>query len=302
MSDKPLISIVILNCNRLPDLKETIIRTKDITYENIEIIVVDNGSNDGSDDYIRSLDDKFYKKIMLNYNSGSAHGHNVGMKLARGKYIITIDDDCFLQPNCIDVIVDYFEEYPKLAGIGCGFVNPYKGFDNDLYWEKPKINYTALEISNSYETFVYTSAAAWRKSALDEIDYIDENWFYVTEDIELCFGLIANGNNTKVFNELIAFHKSSPLNRDFSVIDYNGIEGNVMLIAKYYPIYMIPAKLFNILNKALLYSIINKKLLYLKAFFGGLFKSIKLLKYENRLTYTLTKNASLTPLNILFQR
>ena len=300
--DIPLVSVVILNCNRLPDLKETIERTKDIAYNKLEIIVVDNGSNDGSVEYIQLLDDRIFKKIILNHNSGSAHGHNVGMKLAKGKYVITIDDDCFLSPKSIDIFVDYFEKYPKLAGIGCGFVNPYKGFDNDLYWSKPKISCSDHEINNSYETFVYTSASAWRKSALEEINYIDENWFYVTEDVELCFGLIANGYNTIVFDELIAFHKTSPLNRDFAVIDFNGIAGNIMLIIKYLPIFLIPIKLFAIINKVIFYSVVNMKWLYLKAFFNGLIKSVVLLKNNKRLTYRLAKKTSLTPVNLLFQR
>ena len=173
-SDRPLVSIVILSCNRLPDLKETIRRTEDITYRNLEKIIVDNGSNDGSEKYIQSLDESQYKKILIGYNSGSAHGHNVGMKKSKGKYVITIDEDCFLSPNIIDIFIEYFEKYPNLAGIGCGFVNPYKGIDRKLYWDKPKVNYKAEEINNSYETFVYTSASAWRKSALKEVDYIDK--------------------------------------------------------------------------------------------------------------------------------
>ena len=64
---QPLVSIIILNYNAgnlLLHCVESVLQTN---YENYEIIVVDNGSNDGSKKYIQSLDDKRFKKIILFY-------------------------------------------------------------------------------------------------------------------------------------------------------------------------------------------------------------------------------------------
>tara|TARA_Y100000310_G_C20635490_1_gene790932 strand:- start:322 stop:1227 length:906 start_codon:yes stop_codon:yes gene_type:complete len=300
--NQPLVSIVVLNCNRLEDLKETIKRTEDINYPNLEIIIVDNGSTDGSAEFIKSYHKDSIRKIFLNTNTGSAFGHNRGMEAAEGKFVVTIDDDCYLPPDSIKKFVSIFEKNRKLAAIGCGFINPYINFNERLYWAPIEINETELDLENSYETFVYTSAGAWRKSALEKVGYIDENWFYVTEDVELCFSLIAHGYNTVVVKELLSFHKSSPLNRDFNQIDYNGICGNVMLILKYYPYYMIPIKLFNIFRFSIYFAIINKKLLYLKAIFGATKKSVVLLKNKTRLNRNLSRKVNLTPIMELFQR
>tara|TARA_B100000315_G_scaffold223254_1_gene227872 strand:- start:425 stop:586 length:162 start_codon:yes stop_codon:yes gene_type:complete len=46
------------------------------------------------------------------------------METAVGKYLVTIDEDCFLLPNIINNFVRIFEENNNLAAIGCGFVNP----------------------------------------------------------------------------------------------------------------------------------------------------------------------------------
>tara|TARA_B100000315_G_C14379246_1_gene496665 strand:+ start:663 stop:827 length:165 start_codon:yes stop_codon:yes gene_type:complete len=54
MKNSPLVSIVITSFNRLDNLRECIERLKDITYSNLEIIVVDGGSTDGSVEFIKS--------------------------------------------------------------------------------------------------------------------------------------------------------------------------------------------------------------------------------------------------------
>ena len=66
----PLVSIVITSFNRLEDLKETIQRTRDIDYLNLEIIVVDGGSTDGSEEYIRSLRSETIKPLILGIDKG----------------------------------------------------------------------------------------------------------------------------------------------------------------------------------------------------------------------------------------
>ena len=103
MNDKvPKVSIVITSYNRLEDLKETLLRCCDIKYPNLEIIVVDNGSTDGSSKFVDELNNSDYKKIIIKPNKGSEYAQSEGMKASTGKYVITIDDDCFLRPNVVD--------------------------------------------------------------------------------------------------------------------------------------------------------------------------------------------------------
>ena len=54
MNYNPLVSIALLSFNRLEDLKETLTKIIDIKYNNLEILVVDNNSNDGSIEFIKS--------------------------------------------------------------------------------------------------------------------------------------------------------------------------------------------------------------------------------------------------------
>ena len=64
---------------------------------------------------------------------GSAYAHSKGMQLAEGKYVITIDDDCFLMPIVVERTVEIFETHQNLAGIGYGFLNPNVNFDETEY-------------------------------------------------------------------------------------------------------------------------------------------------------------------------
>ena len=299
---QPLVSIVILSFNRLEDLKETVKRTADISYPNLEIIIVDNGSKDGSAEFINSLDEKKYKKIMLRTNTGSAYGHNQGMKAAQGEFVVTIDEDCFLPPRVISKFVEIFQKNKNLAAIGCGFVNPCTDFDENKYWAEPGLELTENQFTQSYESYVYTSAGAWRKAALEIVGYIDERWFYVTEDVELCFNLIAHGFDTIVIGELIAFHKSSPQNRNFDQIDFNGLCGTIWLILKYFPRWVVSFKLVRLFYLSIYFSIVNKRLLYLKAILGSLKNSPRMLSNRVRLSKSIYRKVNLPPEFLLFQR
>lgn len=89
---KPLISVVITSYNYGEYLEEAIKSTIDQTYDNIEIIVVDDGSTDDTGQIALK-----YNKNSVNYhyqkNSGVAKARNNGAKIARGKYIIFLDAD-----------------------------------------------------------------------------------------------------------------------------------------------------------------------------------------------------------------
>jgi len=268
----PKVSIVITSYNRLGDLKETLIRCKDIKYPNLEIIIVDNGSMDGSSEFVNELKSSEYNKIIIKPNKGSAYAHSAGMKASCGKYVITIDDDCFLRPDVVKKTVEIFEYHPNLAGIGYGFLNPNLNFDKELYKKEINLDATKLDLSSCYESMVATSGAAFRKSALKKIDYYDLNWYFITEDVEMVLNLIAHGYNTVQLSELTAYHKSSPINRNFDHILFQGVRGTVMIMFKYYPIYTQMISLFKFLWWCIYRSFINKKFVYIRAYFMSLEK------------------------------
>ena len=278
------VSIVITSYNRINDLKETLIRVKDINYPHIEIIIVDNGSNDGSAEFVESLPDADFRKIIIKPNKGSAYSHMQGMLMARGDIVITIDDDCFLRPSVVKKTVEVFKKNKNLAGIGYGFVNPNVGFNEESYQKSTIFKVNNNQFENSYESIVATSGAAFRKSALEKIGYYDLSWFYVTEDVELCFDLIAHGYNTVTIPELVAYHKSSPVNRDLDHITFQGVRGTVWLILKYFPKISIPFRLLRFIFYCLYYTFLNRKLIYIRALYASIIKAHLMIINDKRLS------------------
>ena len=264
MSRSIQISILILNFNRSNDLLETLSKTNDIKWKNKEIIIVDNGSTDNSPKVIRKLSSKKYKKIFIKENKGSAYGHQIGMQAAKGELIITLDDDAFINPNNINICANYFKKFPKLAAIGFGMINPNTDYCDKDYLDVPTSKWNEDIINNSYETIIATSAAIFRKSALVDINYYDLNWNWYTEDLELCMRLIQKGYNTINMPELIAYHKSSLVNRNFNIMTQNSIEGMIMIYFKFFNLHLALKMYLKLLLDAISNSIYTRDIKYLK--------------------------------------
>jgi glycosyltransferase involved in cell wall biosynthesis len=106
-SQKPKVSICIPTYNRKKYLKETLESILAQTYKDYEIIVVDDGSTDGTEDMIKQL------RVPITYqwqeNGGDAAARNKLIELARGKYISFIDSDDLLFPDAIEQLVKVME-------------------------------------------------------------------------------------------------------------------------------------------------------------------------------------------------
>lgn len=94
MNNYPLISVIVTTFNRVELLDLTLNSILKQSYANLEIIIVSDGSTDGTDKYINSLNDSRLLYIKLASNSGlPAVARNHGIKKSRGKYIAFCDDD-----------------------------------------------------------------------------------------------------------------------------------------------------------------------------------------------------------------
>ena len=90
----PLVSIVILNYKRREALEHSLGSALSQEYPNLEILLVDNGSNDGIRDYVRPHIPKV-RLIELPWNLGACAGRNAGIREAHGSVIITLDNDIY---------------------------------------------------------------------------------------------------------------------------------------------------------------------------------------------------------------
>jgi glycosyltransferase involved in cell wall biosynthesis len=107
----PLVSVVVNNYNYgeyLDDAIQSVLRQ---TYQNVEVIVVDDGSTDNSRDVVARYGDAIVP--VLTPNRGQASAYNAGFAFARGELICLLDSDDVFAPTKVKRVVDAFERFPE---------------------------------------------------------------------------------------------------------------------------------------------------------------------------------------------
>lgn len=118
---EPLVSIIVLTYNNLSLTKaclESIDKYTD--YKNLEIIVVDNASTDETHDFLEKnyQNRKNYKIIFNAENIGFSAGNNVGLKCAKGDYLVILNNDTRVTPGWLRTMLNHFRRNPKLGLLG----------------------------------------------------------------------------------------------------------------------------------------------------------------------------------------
>lgn len=106
---KPLVSIIILNWNGKKWLEKCLPSVKKLTYKPLEVIVVNNGSTDDSAEFIKK-NHSWVRVVEIKKNRGFAGGNNLGVKKARGKYIVLLNNDTQVSSGFLEPLVEKMEE------------------------------------------------------------------------------------------------------------------------------------------------------------------------------------------------
>lgn len=120
MTEKPLISIIVPVYNILDYLPRCVQSLQAQTYDKIEIILVDDGSTDGTDKLCDQLAEKDERiKVFHKENGGSSSARNLGIAKASGEYIGFVDSDDYVEPNMYEMLYNGIEKYHvSVAQIG----------------------------------------------------------------------------------------------------------------------------------------------------------------------------------------
>lgn len=175
-------SIIIPTYNRKKFLYKCILALNNQTYpaEKYEVIIIDDSSTDGTGEMVKNLDTE--PELIYEYqeHSGPAGARNRGIKLARGKYIIFIDDDIIVVPEFIDEHIKKLSQYPDI--IVHGPVIYTNNLDNPAAEE--------LKITDFSRSFFATGNVSIQKKHLQEAGMFNESFTeYGWEDLELGFRL-----------------------------------------------------------------------------------------------------------------
>jgi GT2 family glycosyltransferase len=218
-----MVVFILLNWNQYKDTSETIDSIKRLSYSNYKIVVIDNGSKDGSDKKIK----KKYKDLIFvknQVNQGFARGNNIGIKKALGlkpDYIFILNNDVTLEKNLLNKMVHLME---KDLSIGiCGPQIFYYNEPNKLWffganvtWPLAEINIWNFNKINPYPQkvvlktdFICGAAMLCRTKILKEVGLFDENFFIYCEDVDLSYRCIKANWQLKVLSTARMWHKVS---------------------------------------------------------------------------------------------
>ncbi len=180
-----MISIIIPNYNKSQFLAETINSVKKQTYDNWEAIIIDDCSSDNSVDIIEKLisnDNKFSLKVNFS-NKGANYSRNLGIKEAKGDFIIFLDSDDILSNDCLKNRIEFFRESSNIdfAVFCMGSFNEVIG-DNTFLWNKFEGNLVKRFLSHDLPWAI--PSLLWKKSSLEMLKGFDES-FKRYQDVEL---------------------------------------------------------------------------------------------------------------------
>jgi len=198
----PLMSFVVVNWNGLADTKRCIESIKKVNYPNKELIIVDNGSTDGSKDYFRTLKD--IRLVDLPTNTGFTGGHIAGREVAKGEYLAIINSDLLVDPNWANVCLETLKRHPDAALVGGKAFkwnddNPAYNSGNEFYSFQevdPDTAQTRTFLVGDEECSVdgiSGAALLFRQSCLRSVGYLDDTFFLYYEETDLIARLMRAG-------------------------------------------------------------------------------------------------------------
>ena len=122
--NSPLVSVVIPVFNGASYLRQAVSSILKSTYQNIEVLLVDDGSSDKSKHLCLSLQKKYPKVRFYSFpeNRGQGVALNHAIRMARGKYICRLNQDDTMLPHRISTQVEYLTQHPEVVALGSAIV------------------------------------------------------------------------------------------------------------------------------------------------------------------------------------
>ena len=203
--DRPLVSVILPVYNGERYVRAALESVFAQTYTPSEVIVVDDGSTDGTAPAIRAFGGIRYARQA---NRGVAAARNVGIGLARGDLVAFIDHDDLWMPNKLAVQVRFLLDHPNVAGALCYFKNFVSGGLNESVRDR-------WNWSDDEQPGLGTGTLTVRKAAFDRIGCFDET-YALGEDTDWLFRATEAGLRIAMVHECLLLRRihTANLTRD----------------------------------------------------------------------------------------
>jgi GT2 family glycosyltransferase len=251
-TSRPLVSIIIPHWRGQKILQRSLASLRNLSYRPVEILLVDNGCDDGS---IATAEQEFsgVRVLATRKNIGFAGGCNLGLRHAAGKYALLFNDDAEATPNFLEPLVEIMESDPQVAacqpkirslefpekfdyaGANGGFLDVF-GFP----FCRGRIFMTLEEDHGQYDEacdLFWASGACCllRQSALQQVGLLDVKFFAHMEEIDLNWRLHLAGYRVRSVPSAVIRHQAgSTLHPDKPFKIYLNHRNSLIMIMKNY--------------------------------------------------------------------
>ncbi|MEM8529800.1 MAG: glycosyltransferase family 2 protein [Chloroflexota bacterium] len=198
-----LLSIIIPTWNGLRHLPMCLEALISQLPNNTEIIVVDNGSKDGTTAWCQT-NHPDVRLVPLRENQGFTGGITTGIRAAYGQYIFLLNDDAFVEPHCLDRLLETMEHQPQIGAVGgiltfahqpnvvasAGIRARYDGVALDLWTGRSTQDLpdTPVDITGPSG-----AAALYRRKLFEDVGLFEPTFFAYLEDVDLAWRSILRG-------------------------------------------------------------------------------------------------------------
>jgi GT2 family glycosyltransferase len=271
-NEKPLVSVVIPNLNGKEMLTTCLRSLERQTFKGFEVIVVDNGSTDGSVETVKA-DFPWLGAIIENSsNMGFARACNQGIEVASGRYIALLNNDTEVHPAWLAELVRAAEEHQD-TGM---FASKTLFFDrrdtldttghliypDGLNRARGRLEIDRGQYDDKTDVFFPSGCAAlYRRAIFDEIGLFDEHHFAYGDDTDIGIRARLAGYGCRFVPTAIVYHVYSATTGRYSPMKLYLVERNrIWIVLKYFP------------AKRLLLTPFYTKIRYIYQFYGVVFK------------------------------
>lgn len=223
MMHQPLVSIISVNFNQAKVTHELLVSLESLTYKNIEVIIVDNGS---SEDLLSILKDSYdvpkLEIVKSVDNLGFAGGNNLGIKKAKGEYLYFVNNDTELLPNSIQPILERFELDPAI-GVVSPKINYFSSPEIIQYAGYSSMNtFTARNYAIGHKEidkgqheiamqthYAHGAAMMVKKEVIESVGMMPEVFFLYYEELDWCEQIKRKGYKIYYEPKALIYHKES---------------------------------------------------------------------------------------------
>jgi GT2 family glycosyltransferase len=239
----PLVSILIVNYNTRSLIRDCLESLRSVAYPAFEVLCVDNGSADGSARMIR----EDFPKVRLfesAENLGFVGANLLAYPQAEGDYVLFLNSDTTVEPNFLDILVDFMEEHPEAGGCEPKILwmkDPTRldSIGDFLTWTGMLYHhgYLAPDAGLTSPEPIFSAKGAcmmFRSSLLESIGVFDERYFAYFEETDLCWRTWLSGS--KIFfvpdarvNHLLA---GTSRNTDSHLVNFHSFKNRIHSMLK----------------------------------------------------------------------